>query len=113
MGIIQSTRARINHTPLRLLGSTLLIGVVCGFAISCSPASAPPLETLEAISDPKAKMSFTMGNREIRQDIITALDEQNIEHWLNEDNSVGFYAADAEAVDAIGFNAIGAYAARN
>ena len=59
----------------------LLIGVVCGFAISCSPASAPPLETLEAISDPKAKMSFTMGNREIRQDIITALDEQNIEHW--------------------------------
>ena len=54
-----------------------------------------------------------MGNKEIRQDILNALTKQGIEHWINADGSVGFYAVDTEAVVAIGFNAIGAYAARN
>ena len=31
----------------------------------------------------------------------------------NKDGTIGFYSRDAEKVDAIGFAAIGAYAARN
>lgn len=54
-----------------------------------------------------------MRNGEIKQDIITALDREGIRYWLNEDGSVGFYSVDAEIVDNIGLNAIGAYAARN
>ena len=57
--------------------------------------------------------SFSIRNLEIKQDIITALIANDIEHWVNEDGSIGFYSQDAEQVDAIGFSAIGAYAARN
>ena len=57
--------------------------------------------------------SFTIRNPEIKQDIITALIDSDIEHWTNEDGSIGFYSQDAEQVDAIGYAAIGAYAARN
>lgn len=57
--------------------------------------------------------SFRMRNAEIRQDIVNELTSQNIEHWINEDGSIGFNSEDAERVDAIGFAAIGAYAARN
>ena len=57
--------------------------------------------------------SFTIRNPEIKQDIITALIDSDIQHWTNEDGSIGFYSQDAEQVDAIGYAAIGAYAARN
>ena len=57
--------------------------------------------------------SFSIRNLEIKQDIITALIANDIEHWANADGSIGFYSQDAEQVDAIGFSAIGAYAARN
>ena len=54
-----------------------------------------------------------MRNSEIRLDIINALIGHEIEYWINEDSSIGFYSKDAERVDAIGYAAIGAYAARN
>jgi len=57
--------------------------------------------------------SFTMRNTEIRQDIINELTARNIEYWINRDNSIGFNSKDAKQIDAIGFAAIGAYAARN
>ena len=57
--------------------------------------------------------SFTVRNPEIKQDIINALIDSDIQHWTNEDGSIGFYSQDAEQVDAIGYAAIGAYAARN
>jgi len=57
--------------------------------------------------------SFSMRNSEIRQDIVSELLAKDIEHWENKDGTIGFYSRDAEKVDAIGFAAIGAYAARN
>ena len=57
--------------------------------------------------------SFSMRNSEIRQDIVDELLSTCIEHWENQDGTIGFYSRDAEKVDAIGFAAIGAYAARN
>ncbi|MED5412861.1 MAG: hypothetical protein VYE30_11015 [Pseudomonadota bacterium] len=70
-------------------------------------------ETEPAIDqDKNAIDSFRMGNAEIRQDIINALITDGIEHWENDDGSIGFYVKDAEKIDAIGYFAIGAYAAR-
>ena len=57
--------------------------------------------------------SFSMRNYEIRQDIVNELLAKDIEHWENKDGTIGFYSRDAGKVDAIGFAAIGAYAARN
>ena len=57
--------------------------------------------------------SFTVNNAEIRQDIINELIAQSIEYWINTDASIGFNSRDAERIDAIGYKAIGAYAARN
>jgi prophage tail gpP-like protein len=67
----------------------------------------------EVASEPKAHLSFILRNSETLQDSITALTEQGIEFWLNQDGSVGFYGANNGAVDTIGFNAMGAYTARN
>ena len=77
----------------------------------CSEETALPANSL---SDNKSETeSFSIRNPEIKQDIITALIANDIEYWANKDGSIGFYSQDAEHVDAIGFQAIGAYAARN
>lgn len=95
----------------RLPKKALAIFALALFASGCNPMghTADPAPA----TDPNAFLSFTMRNTEIRQDILTALTNQGIEHWLNEDGSVGFYAKDTDAVDRIGFSAIGEYAARN
>ena len=73
----------------------------------------PPTNTgAELETDPEVD-SFTVRNTEIRQDIIDELITRNIEYWINEDDSIGFNSKDAKQIDAIGFEAIGAYAARN
>ena len=69
--------------------------------------AAPELEELAKVD------SFRIQNAEIRQDIINELVFQEIEHWINADTSIGFNLRDAEKIDAIGYKAIGAYAARN
>ena len=77
----------------------------------CGEETALPVN-----SDPTIQSeteSFIIRNSEIKQDIITALINSYIQHWTNEDGSIGFYSQDAEQVDAIGYAAIGAYAARN
>ena len=88
----------------------LLISTVL---ISCGKEPVPTAAK-EAINlNTNGKENIRMRNREIRQDIINALVGHEIEYWINEDGSIGFYSKDAERVDAIGYAAIGAYAARN
>ena len=77
----------------------------------CVEETAQPVNSVTTIQSETE--SFTIRNPEIKQDIITALIDSDIEHWTNQDGSVGFYSQDAEQVDAIGYAAIGAYAARN
>lgn len=77
----------------------------------CSEETALPVNSVTTIESETE--SFTIRNPEIRQDIITALIGSAIQHWTNYDGSIGFYSQDVEKVDAIGYEAIGAYAARN
>ena len=73
-----------------------------------------PTSTAESEIEKLAKVdSFRIQNAEIRQDIINELVFEEIEHWINTDTSIGFNLRDAEKFDAIGYRAIGAYAARN
>ena len=95
----------IEHTLRIMTVAALLVGS------SCTQDPAPTLSALP--SDNLQIESFNVRNSEIRQDIINELLSREIEHWVNEDNSISFYSRDAEQVDAIGFAAIGAYAARN
>lgn len=84
-----------------LLSCFLLLPVACG---------APEQEStvvIEAEPDPMAKESFTMRNEEILEAILARLERENIEHWSNDDGSVGFYARDAKTVDAIANAEIG------
>tara|TARA_B100000676_G_scaffold248166_1_gene251783 strand:- start:134 stop:424 length:291 start_codon:yes stop_codon:yes gene_type:complete len=77
----------------------------------CGEETALPVNSVSTIQSETE--SFTIRNPEIKQDIINALIDSDIQHWTNEDGSIGFYSQDAERVDAIGYAAIGAYAARN
>ena len=77
----------------------------------CVEETAQPVNRVTTIQSETE--SFNIRNPEIKQDIITALIDSDIQHWTNEDGSIGFYSQDAEQVDAIGYAAIGAYAARN
>lgn len=54
-----------------------------------------------------------MNHTEIRRDILAELEKFEIKYWINDDNSIGFPPADAETIDSIYYEVVGAYAARN
>jgi len=44
---------------------------------------------------------FFMRNPEIREDLLEQLEIHEVEYWVNEDDSIGFYVKDTEEVDRI------------
>ena len=44
---------------------------------------------------------FTMRNREMREMILAESEKKQIEVWLNDDGSIGYYQEDGEAIDDI------------
>lgn len=61
-------------------------------------------------SDPLATTdSFVMRNNEIREDLLEQLDIHGVEHWINSNGSIGFYARDAKELDRLANEAIGVY----
>ncbi|MFT5935628.1 MAG: hypothetical protein ACI85S_000682 [Pseudohongiellaceae bacterium] len=89
----------------------LLVGVVW-IVSSCSPknpAAADPMGQ----SDEEIVSIITMNHAEIRRDILAELHKHEIQYWINEDRSIGFPSADAETIDSIYYEVVGAYAARN
>ena len=91
---------------LRMMTIAALLIVFCCTQDPAPTVGVPPSDNLQI-------ESFNVRNSEIRQDIINELLSREIEHWVNEDNSISFYLRDAEQIDEIGYAAIGAYAARN
>lgn len=81
--------------------------------LGCSPGADQQTVQEPLLKDPMRVESFSIRSPEIRHDIVTALTQLNIEHWVNDDGSISFYSKDSETVDAVGYEAIGAYAARN
>lgn len=54
-----------------------------------------------------------MDHVELRRDILAELQRREIQYWINEADSIGFPPADAEIIDSIYYEVVGAYAARN
>lgn len=95
--------------PTSVSKTCLVVFVGC-FLLSCndSPQVTPaPVESEEVINQ------ISVRNEEIRKDILAEMASHNIEYWINDDNSIGFPVADAETVDQIWYEVIGAYASRN
>lgn len=87
----------------RVLIPVMLLLVSCG-----SPSEeSSPAELIK--QDPMARDSFTMRNPEILEDLLEQLELHGIEHWQNEDNSIGFYVKDTRQVDLLAQEAIGVW----
>ena len=67
----------------------------------CKPQNAVTQEATESAVDPMATDFFFMRNPEIREDLLEQLAIHEVEYWVNEDNSIGFYVKDTEEVDRI------------
>lgn len=79
------------------------------FIAGCSPAVEEPASVMQEAVSPNATDSFVMRNPEIREDLLNQLAEHNIEFWINEDSSIGFYVRDTKEVDRLANEAIGVY----
>jgi hypothetical protein len=99
------------HDNISRLTKTLLLIAVTSLLTFCKPSNP----AVSANSDPETGIvsEITMNHAEIRRDILAQLQEREIQYWINEDNSIGFSAADAEIIDSIYYEVVGAYAARN
>lgn len=67
----------------------------------------------EEISVSESTGSFRNRGGEIGAEIIDEMEKQGIEHWFNDDGTIGYYLADGDKIDAIAYYARGKYAARN
>jgi len=76
---------------------------------ACEEPAEEMAATPQAQPDPMAEDSFFMRNPEIREDLLKQLTLNDIEHWINGDNSIGFYVKDTEEVDRLANEAIGVY----
>lgn len=80
---------------------------ICLIAFSCSDTSEQVDAAQEITQDPMAEEFFFMRNEEILEAILARLERENVEHWINDDDSVGFFARDAKTIDAIANAEIG------
>lgn len=89
--------------PVGLMLSVLLIG--CG--PETSPNRQAPLTSgaPTIAPSPDAEVSFSIRNEELREDILEQLQLSGVEHWLNDDGSIGHRAASTSQVDQIVFEA--------
>lgn len=85
--------------------------LLCLLLVTCDGNSQPaPPATPEVESEIS---SFRIRNGEIRDEVLTAMTKQGIAYTVNADSSISFNARDNKAVDAIYYDAVGRYAARN
>ena len=73
----------------------------------CGNQEQETIEAVELEQDPMSEEFFFMRNEEILEAILARFERESIEHWINDDGSVGFYARDAKTVDAIANAEIG------
>jgi|TARA_B110000971_G_scaffold151908_1_gene155165 hypothetical protein len=101
------------HDNISRLTKTLLLIAATLLLSFCKPSNS----AISADSDVQAETAIvskiTINHVEIRRDILAQLQKRKIQYWINQDNSIGFSPADAEIIDSIYYEVVGAYAARN
>ena len=83
--------------PLRFMAYALAV-LLLNY---CEPQNAVTQEEVEPVVDPLATDFFFMRNPEIREDLLEQLTIHGVDHWINEDDSIGFYVKDTKEVDRI------------
>ncbi|MFK7864339.1 MAG: hypothetical protein AB8B95_08970 [Pseudohongiellaceae bacterium] len=94
--------------------SSALILLLSALLLSCNPSVTSSSNFSEdSPAEEPIINRITVKHEEIRRDILSELETFEISYWINDDNSIGFPPADADTVDSIYYEVIGAYAARN
>jgi len=89
-----------------------LVILVAAFIIRCDSGEVIQVEPISQTSETQTD-SFSVRNAEIKQDLLSKLVENDIQHWINDDGSIAYQLSDAEQIDAIFYRVVGEYAARN
>lgn len=109
--MFKSVSLRSNHYVRENKTGVLLSLILC--LVACDPS----IDSVQTVVDPPQEKPIinriSVRHDEIRHDILQEMDKANIAYWFNDDNSIGFPPSDAETVDAIYYEVVGAYAARN
>jgi hypothetical protein len=93
---------RANRAPLTARASRIFAAVLAVSLLSyCEPQDAVTQDIPEEVVDPMATDFFFMRNPEIREDLLEQLAIHGVDHWINEDDSIGFYVKDTKEVDRI------------
>lgn len=88
--------------------------VICFVLLTGCDFNAEVVDPREVISESEETIgSFRMGNGEIREEMLAELEKRDIQHWLNDDNTISYLLADGEIIDTIGNEIILAYIRRN
>lgn len=85
----------------------ILILLACFLVTACGSQDTETEDVVVAEPDPMVEEFFFMRNEEILEAILARFERERVEHWINDDGSVGFYAKDARTVDAIANAEIG------
>lgn len=92
------------------MNSKTIVLLILAFALqTCGDSSNSIAVSTPEPVDPMAEDSFFMRNPEILEDLLAQLVIHDIEHWINDDNSIGFRVKDTEEVDRLANEAIGVY----
>lgn len=109
----RSLKHNLAQTLLSLSIKILLLISAISVLSACNPNGPDVTVEVMGPSDEKIVNSVTINHVEIRRDILAELQKREVQYWINEDNSIGFPPADAEIIDSIYYEVVGAYAARN
>jgi hypothetical protein len=71
------------------------------FLLACDGDRQVEMPEESGIEDANAVASFNMRNREMREMIVAESEKKNVEVWINDDGSFGYYLADSEKIDEI------------
>ncbi|MEQ8955408.1 MAG: hypothetical protein RL120_14850, partial [Gammaproteobacteria bacterium] len=88
---------------------SVLVISLCLLSTSCDGGPGAEPSPQPTSIDPTATDFFFMRNTEIREDLLEQLTFHNIEFWINEDQSIGFFVRDTKEVDRLANEAIGVY----
>ena len=91
----------------------LLIIVLLVLTASCDSGGEEPTVVASEIEDPEQKASFRMGNGEVREEMLAEFVKQNVQHWINDDNSIGYFLGHGKIIAKIGNDVRLAYIRRN
>ncbi len=86
---------------LQLLMKICLVIFLSVFLLACDGDRQVVVSEGSSTENPDAVASFNFRNREMREMMLAESEKKDIEVWINDDRSIGYYLADGEKIDDI------------